>query len=202
MSHLVKRDDLPLLGIEQAVALLQPRDHAFDRVVEVGHGDRLAVTPSRQQCCFVHEIGKIGAGESRRQRRHRFRIDVGGEMNFLHMDFEDFDAPLLVGTVDQHLAVEAAGAQQRGVENFRPVGSGEDDEARARVETVELDQELVQRLLLLIIAARERTDAAGAAERIKLVDEDDRRRLFVRLLKQIPHPRSADADEHLDELRA
>ncbi len=74
---------------------------------------------------------------------HRFRIDVGGEMNFLHMDFEDFDAPLLVGTVDQHLAVEAAGAQQRGVEDLRPVGGGQEHHAALRIEAVQFGQQLV-----------------------------------------------------------
>ena len=44
--------------------------------------------------------------------------------------------------------------------------------------------------------------AAGAAQRVEFVDEDDRRRLLARLLEQIAHPRRADADEHFDEFRA
>ena len=45
---------------------------------------------------------------------------------------------LAVGPVDQNLAVEPAGAQQRRVENFRPIGRGEQDDAGARVEAIEL----------------------------------------------------------------
>ena len=45
----------------------------------------------------------------------------------------------------------------------------------ARIEAVELGQELIERLLLLVVAAGIRADAAGAAERVELVDEDDRR---------------------------
>ena len=41
---------------------------------------------------------------------------------------------------------------------------------------------------------------ARAADRIELVDEDDRRRVLARLLEQIAHARGADADDHLDEL--
>jgi hypothetical protein len=61
---------------------------------------------------------------------------------------------------------------------------------------------LVESLLLFVVTSRERSDAAGTAERIDLVDENDRRRLLVRLLKQVAHPRGADPDEHLDELRS
>ena len=37
---------------------------------------------------------------------------------------EDLEPALAVGTIHQHLAVEAPGAQQRGVEDLRPVGGG------------------------------------------------------------------------------
>src|SRR5690348_10284219 len=50
--------------------------------------------------------------------------------------------------------------------------------------------------------ATEWPGAARAAERVELVDEDDRRRLAARLLEEIAYPRRAHADEHLDELRA
>ena len=45
--------------------------------------------------------------------------------------------------------------------------------------------------------------AAGralAADRVELVDEDDRRRRFLGLLEEVAHARGADADDGLDEL--
>src|SRR5581483_6402693 len=42
--------------------------------------------------------------------------------------------------------------------------------------------------------------AAGAADRVELVDEDDRRRLLFRLPEQVPDARGPDADDRLDEL--
>ena len=66
-------------------------------------------------------------------------------------------------------------------------------------EAVHLGQDLVQRLLLLARAA-DRDLAARAADRVELVDEDDRRRVLARLLEQVAHARRADADDHLDEL--
>ena len=44
--------------------------------------------------------------------------------------------------------------------------------------------------------------APALADRVDLVDEDDRRRPLARLGEQVAHPRGADADEQLDEARA
>ena len=70
-----------------------------------------------------------------------------------------------------------------------------------RVEPVHLDQDLVERLLPLVVAAAE-SGAALAADRVDLVDEDDARRVALRLVEEIAHAAGADADEHLDELGA
>ncbi len=50
-------------------------------------------------------------------------------------------------------------------------------------------------------AAEAATAAARAADRVELVDEDDRGRLLLGLLEEVAHARRADADDHLDELR-
>ena len=118
------------------------------------------------------------------------------------MHLQDVDAAELVRPVDQHLPVEAPRTQQRGVQDLRPVGGGQDDQADRGVEAVHLDQQLVERLFLLVVATEARKRAAGPAQRIQLVDEDDRRGQLARLLEQVAHPRRADPDEHLDELAA
>ena len=43
--------------------------------------------------------------------------------------------------------------------------------------------------------------AAGPADGVQLVDEDDRRRHLLGLVEQVAHPAGADADDRLDELR-
>jgi hypothetical protein len=68
-------------------------------------------------------------------------------------------------------------------------------------ESVHLDEQLVQRLLALVVATAE-ASAALPTDRVDLVDEDDARRILLRLIEQVAHARGADADEHLDELRA
>src|SRR5204863_8333506 len=62
-------------------------------------------------------------------------------------------------------------------------------------------EELVQRLLALVVPAAE-AGAAMAADRVDLVHEHDARRGLLRLLEEVADARRADADEHLDEVGA
>ena len=114
---------------------------------------------------------------------------------------QDRLASLDVRLVDEHLPIEPARPHQRGVEHLRPVRRGHDDDALPRVEAVHLREQLVQRLLALLVPAHRRL-LADLAERVELVDEDDARRLGFSLPEQIADARGADADEHLDELGA
>ena len=99
------------------------------------------------------------------------------------------------------LPVEAAGAQQRRVQHVGPVGGGDQDDAFVGFEAVHLDQQLVEGLLALVVAAAE-AGAAMAADRVDFVDEDDAGRVLLALLEHVAHAAGADADEHLDEVGA
>ena len=55
----------------------------------------------------------------------------------------DLNAVLAVGAVHEDLAVEAAGTEQRGIEDLRTVRRGEQHDALARIEPVQLGKELV-----------------------------------------------------------
>ena len=63
-----------------------------------------------------------GADEAGRALGQHLEIDVGGEFFVLGMDFQDRFAPLHVGRVHDHVAVETPGAQQRRVEHVGAVG--------------------------------------------------------------------------------
>src|SRR5205085_12371593 len=65
-------------------------------------------------------------------------------------------------------------------------------------EPVHLDEQLVERLVLLAGDVR----ATMAADGIELVDEDDRRSLLARLREQTADARRAQPGEHLDEGRS
>src|SRR6516162_5535092 len=89
--------------------------------------------------------------------------------------------------------------QQRRVEHVRTVGGGDDDDALVALEAIHLDEQLIEGLLALIVAAAQ-AGAAMAANRVDLIDEDDAWSVLLRLLEHVAHARSTDADEHLDEV--
>ena len=136
-----------------------------------------------------------------RAARDDLGLDVGGHRHLAHVHEQDLLAAADVGQRHDDLAVEAARAHQRRVEHVGPVGRGDDDDAGVALEAVHLDQQLVQRLLALVVAAAE-ARAALAADRVDFVDEHDARRVLLRLLEHVAHARRADADEHLDEVGA
>ena len=82
------------------------------------------------------------------------------------MDSEDGGPALEVGGVHGDLPVEAPGAQQRGVEHIGPVGRRDEDDVGAQVEAVEFDEQLVERLLALVVAASDAHAAAAATASI------------------------------------
>jgi hypothetical protein len=99
---------------------------------------------------------------------------------------------------DERLPVEPPRPKQRRIEVLQPVRCPEHDDAVARPESVELDEQLVQRLILLAVEA---VAGAGGADGVELVDEDDRGRVLTRLLEELPDPRRTQPREHLDECR-
>ena len=128
-------------------------------------------------------------------------LDVLAQRLAARVDLEDLAAAAAVGAVDGDLAVEAAGTQQGGIEDVGPVGGRDHDDVVLGLEAVHLDEELVERLLALVVTAAH-AGAAVAADGVDLVHEDDAGRVLLGLLEEVAHAGGADADEHLDEVRA
>ncbi len=93
------------------------------------------------------------------------------------------------------------GRSKRRIEHVGPVGGGDQDDAFIGLEAVHLDQQLIQSLLALVVAAAE-AGATVTSDGVDFVDEDDAGRVLLRLIEHVAHAGSADADEHLDEVRA
>ena len=115
------------------------------------------------------------------------------------MHLEDLLAALEIGQLHGHAPVKAAGARERRVERLGPVRGGEDDDAVVALEAVHLGQQLVERLLALVVAAD--LPVALFADSVDLVDEHDARRFLLGLAEQIAYLGRTHADEHLHELR-
>ncbi len=201
VPRLVIGGQLPLVLGHDAAALFGAGEDLDLRLLEVRHGDELVAAARAQQRRLVGKIFEIRAGEARRALRDLGEVHVLGERLVGGVDLQNVLAPLDVGIADVDLAVEAAGAQQRGIENVRAVGRRENDHALVRAEAVHLHKELVERLLALVVAAAE-AGAALTADRVDLVDENDAGSGLLGLLKEVAHAARADADVHLHKVRA
>ena len=180
---------LLLLGHHHGAALGAHHDLVLG-VLELELGHQALGAARGEQRRLVDQIGEIGAGEAGRAAGDDAQIDVGRERHFPHMHLQDLLAADDVGPRHHHLAVEAAGTQQRGIEHVGTVGRGNQNDAFIGLEAVHLDQQLIQRLLALVVAAAE-ARAAMAADRVDLVDEDDAGRVLLRLIEHVAH--AADA---------
>ena len=112
-----------------------------------------------------------------------------------------FARPRAIRPVDDDLTIEAAGAQERRIEHIRPVGRSDHDHRVLGLEAIHLHEQLVQRLLALVVTATE-PGAAVTSNGIDLIDEDDCRGCLLGLIEQVAHTARTDPDEHLDEIGA
>jgi len=157
------------------------------------------VAARREQRRLVHEVRQVRARETGRAARQHVGAHVGRQRHLAHVHLQDFLPAADVGQRHHDLPVEAAGTQQRGIEDIGPVGRRDDDHAHRGLEAVHLDEQLVERLLALVVAAAQ-ARAALAADRVDLVDEHDAGRVLLRLFEHVAHARRAHADEHLHEV--
>ena len=201
VAALVVRDGVLRLFVQHAALALGPGDDALHGLGHFLLRDDLLAATRGEQRRLVHEVGQVGTREARRELGHLRQVDVAADGLVLRVHLQDLLAALHVGRVHHDLAVEAAGAQQRRVQNVGAVRSGDQHHRVVALEAVHLHQQLVQRLFALVVAAAE-ARAALAADSVDLVDEDNGRAGILRLLEQVAHARRAHADEHLDEVGA
>src|SRR5699024_4681399 len=102
------------------------------------------------------------------------------------MHAQDGLTALFIRQVYRDLAVKTAASEQSRVKHVRAVGRRDDDDALVLAHAIHLDEQLVQRLLTLIVSAAH-AGAALAADRIDLIDEDDARRSLLCLLEHVAH---------------
>ena len=200
VAGLVIGGQLLLVLAHQHRAALAAHHDLVLGVLEMIHGHVARIAARGEQRGFVDQVGEIRARKPRRAARDQGRIDVRRQRHLAHVHLEDLFAPAQIRQRHHDLAIEAARSQQRRIEHVRAIGRSDDDDAFVALETIHLDQQLVQRLLALIVTAAQ-AGAAMAADRVDLVDKDDARRMFFSLLEHVAHARGADADEHFHKVR-
>ncbi len=128
-------------------------------------------------------------------------VDTVGDLHLSRVDLEDLGAGLLVGQREFDLAVQTAGTQQGRVEDVDTICRGEDLDSVVRGETVQLVEKLQHGSLNFSVATLLAVETLGA-HGIQLVNEDDRRGLFLGQGEAVAYELSTITYEHLYQLRA
>ncbi|SHV08873.1 Uncharacterised protein [Mycobacteroides abscessus subsp. abscessus] len=197
---LVVGGDLLFQLADDAALATGTTDDAVDGLFQCRAGDHGGVLAGGQQRGLVDDIGQVGAGHADGPLGQAVEVGVGGDGLARRVHPQHGLAAGQVGRRDRDLPVEAAGTQQRRVQDVGPVGGGDQDDALAVAEAVHFDEQLVQRLLALVVAAAQ-AGATLAADGVDLVDEDDAGAVLLGLLEQVAHAGGTDTDEHFDEVR-
>lgn len=132
----------------------------------------------KQNVRFGNHVPQVGAVEAVAHLDDALEVDVALGDDALGVDLEDLEAADLVGQGDLDLAVEAAGAQQGGVEGVGAVGGHDDLGLAEVVEAVELVEQLHERALDLAVRAGALREPPPA-DRVDLVHEDDARLVLL-----------------------
>ena len=193
----------PSISLAHDDAALGAQHELFERVTEVAHGHAVAASARGQQCGLVGEVREVRSDHPCAGRGEALERNVVRQGHPARVHLEDPAPAEGVGRLHRNAPVETAGAQQRGVEHVGAVRRGEHDHAGLAIEAVHLGEDLIERLLALVVAPADASEraAAGTPDRVELVDEHDRGRSGLRLGEEVAHSAGADADDHLDELR-
>ena len=202
VAALVVRGDLLfVLGDDLGLAA-RATHHAVRGLFQRVRRNDISADARREQRRLVEDVCQVRAGHTGGTLGQLLDVDIFRQRFTFGVDLENLLAAGKIRVGHRDLAVEAARAQQRLVEDVRAVGRRDEDDALAVAEAVHLHEELVQRLLALIVAAAGTSATAGTTHGVDLVNEDDARRLRLGLLEQVAHAGGTDTDEHLHEVRA
>src|SRR3989344_1708634 len=153
-----------------------------------------------ENCPFVYKIFEIGSGKTWRALGNMAQTDTRFKRLPFCMNLENRLALFDVWKIQNDSPVKPARAQERGVENVGTIGRRYDNALFSPLKTVHLNENLVERLLALVMPAA-KTGAAMAPDRIDLVDKNNRRSGFLCRAKQITHTRGPDTDKHQKKSR-
>ena len=201
MTALVVGRELSCPLAHDLALLLRTHLHlAYGLFYLVGGDESPAVRDSHERG-LVEEVLQVRAGEARRAAGDGIEVHVVAQ-GLAPGVYAKYGLPApYIWQTDIYPAVEAARAGQCVVQDIVAVRGRHDDDALVVGKAVHLDEQLVQSLLSLIVAAAE-AGAALTSDGVYLVYEDDGRRHLLGLVEQVTHTRSADADIELDEVRA
>mmetsp|Transcript_23588 Transcript_23588/g.54605 ORF Transcript_23588/g.54605 Transcript_23588/m.54605 type:complete len:247 (-) Transcript_23588:993-1733(-) len=151
-SLVVGNQPLPV-GERDAGGLLHADSEPIDRVVDLAIRNLRLVAASGDDRRLVHQVGERGAREADGPLRDDVELHVVRERFASRVHLQDGQPAVLVRQIDRHASIETARTEQCRIEDVSAVCGGDDDDAGVPFETVHLREDLVERLLALVVAA-------------------------------------------------
>src|SRR5262249_49471858 len=106
-----------------------------------------------QEGGFVDEIRQIGPDEAGGEAGNIFQIHRTVELHILDVNFENRLTTDNIGAIDEHMTIEAAGAEQGGLACCGRSRGRQHKYATIGTEAVQFDEEGLERLLALVMTA-------------------------------------------------
>jgi hypothetical protein len=143
----------PALLLGQHLPPLQAGDDTLERGVEISVGQLLVAAPAGEDRCLVADVRQLGACQTRRLPGDDAQIDVRAERLGGRAPAHNRFPARQVRRRNQHLAVETTRTQQRRIEILDPVRCPDHHHLLRPLESVQLHEQLIQRLILLPVEA-------------------------------------------------
>mmetsp|Transcript_16224 Transcript_16224/g.34085 ORF Transcript_16224/g.34085 Transcript_16224/m.34085 type:complete len:284 (+) Transcript_16224:771-1622(+) len=203
MSRLVVGNELVLSGGEHGSSslLFEPDHNAVNGSINLFPSDGGLALACCCNCSFVHEILELGSRKSWGTTSNGLEIDIGFQGLATGVHTEDAGASLEVGEVDGDLPIKTSRTQQGLIQNVNTVSSRDGNDSRVSVETIHLNQNLVNCLFALVVSTS-KSRATLTTDRIDFINEDDARGVLLRLSEHVANTGRSDSNKHLNELRS
>ena len=160
--------------------------------------DGAAAAPGGPDGGVVHQALQRRAAEAHGVRGQAAQIDVFSQGLVPAVQPENVQALPSVGQAHLDLRVEAARPGESRVQDVRPVGGGQHDDAAVLAEAGHLAEQGVEGAVALVAA---RAVVPPLADGVDLIDEDDAAPGLGGPGEQLPHPRRAHAHIHFQKIR-
>ena len=202
MSGLVERNGALLLSSEHLGLLLQSTDDTVYSSQEVLLIHLLLIMASRDERSLITYVSDVGTREARCLTRQQIHIHRLIQLEWLQVNTEYLLALIQVGEVYMYLTVKASCTQQCLIKNIHTVCCCQDNDTRVGTEAIHLCEQLVERILTLIIATHRWVLATRTTYGVNLINKDDTGSLLLSLAEEVAHTRGTHTHKHLHEVRA
>ena len=195
------RNDLALFLAHDTVFLFLTDKHLFHGCEQILLGNIFPAVLHRHNGSFINHIGKICTNCTACSQCNRIQIHTLIQMYILRMNLQDLHTSLQVRLIYDNSTVKTSRTKKRLIQNLRTVRSTQYQNTLRSIETIHLRQQLVQRLLTLLITSTVFTVTASP-NGINFIDKNNTWCILGCFLKQISYTGSSDTDIQFNKVRS